>query len=125
MGLDLVNKNGEFSCRWSYRDFNVFREKLANSIGINLYDMKGYRDEHFNPNGKEISWKTIKNPIKYFLDHSDCAGTISAKRCENISSALKDILPGFNKNDSDYTEGLELIKLLDDCFNSNIPLLFH
>lgn len=129
MGLNFKNSKAQ----WSYSGFNRFREKVARGIGIDLRNMIGFAP--FNLSGKELdiweaqagSWKDIKSPLKYFLNHSDCEGQISAKRCGLIYPILNKIVLSLEdsiENEHDKSSGKELVKTMKDCAKNNKPLIF-
>jgi hypothetical protein len=108
MGLGL-SVNGKHVAGWSYSGFNSFRERVAKQVGIELRKMEGFSDvdktileregwEAYRKAyeadmlGPKISWKTVKDPIKYLLHHSDCEGTIGPKRCGLIADRLEEII---------------------------------
>lgn len=92
MGLDLNTGWG-----MSYGSFHLFRTMIAEAAGINLDQMAGF--------GGSIQWKTIKDNIKWLLDHSDCEGKISARRCGLTAPRLKELAPALK--DDYYREKAE------------------
>jgi hypothetical protein len=92
MGLDFRESNAQ----WSYGGFNSFRRRLATQIGINLDDMQCF--------GGTIPWKTVKDPIVPFLNHSNCEGTMTPeamkKVAPRIKALVKDWEDGHDKNNA-------------------------
>lgn len=80
MGLAFT----ESDAQWSYGGFNNFRRRLANSIGLNLDAMVGF--------GGDIPWSAVKDDIKWFLNHSDCEGSIGPSRCAKIAPRIRAIV---------------------------------
>ncbi len=117
MGLGFTWKNCNMvTAHWSYGGFMHFRKKLALEIEIILDDMKGF--------GGEKNWKGIKSPLKYFLNHSDCDGRISPKRCKEIVDAMKNIITKWPNDDYDKEQAQILIKNMNECFKNNDYLIF-
>ncbi len=132
MGIDFTykkRKENEKMPHWSYSGFNRFREKIANELGINIREMEGwgridFTDEQhteFNKNAKK--WKNVQNPIKYLLNHSDCDGQISAKRCGKIAEIIDKAVIDWD-DDYDKESGKLLAKAMRTCFLKNTPLIF-
>jgi len=113
MGIDFNNSKAH----WSYASFNRFRKRIAKEIDIDLDKMAGFTD------GKGISWSTVKDDIKYLLNHSDCDGTLSWQKCGKVALRLKELTKNW-ENESDEREYLELIKSMIDCFEDKQPLVF-
>lgn len=162
MGLGL-SVNGKHVARWSYSGFNSFRERVAKQLGIELRKMEGFTDvdkailekegwEAYRKAyeadmlGPKISWKTIKDPIKYLLHHSDCEGTIGPKRCALIADRLEQIINDWpeshnlktdpfwqergypvemNLPDYDKEQARGLIAGMREAAKLNKPLEFH
>lgn len=80
MGLDTTHD----AWHGAYSSFNQWRKWIALQIGIDLYKMEGF--------GGEISWDTVKDDLKYLLNHSDCDGYITSLRCKKIAVRLKEII---------------------------------
>jgi hypothetical protein len=80
MGLDTTHGcwNG------AYSSFNTFRHNLANQIGINLDDYRGY--------GGEKDLESIEHGIMPLLNHSDCDGSLSVEESKSIAEGLSFIL---------------------------------
>ena len=162
MGLGL-SVNGNHVAGWSYSGFNSFRERVAKQLGIDLRKMEGFSDVDKTILEKEgweayrkayeaditstkISWKTVKDPIKYLLHHSDCEGTIGPKRCALIADRLEQIIaewptrlklktePFWQERgypleldlpDYDKEQALGLIAGMREAAKLNKPLEFH
>lgn len=97
MGIDFSHCDAH----WSYFGFNHFRIRVANEIDIDLDSMEGF--------GGSGSWDDIKDPLKYFLNHSDCDGTITAKRCGKIATRLEEVISKWGDNDYDKKQAERLI----------------
>ncbi len=117
MGLDFTFNTCKMeTAHWSYSGFMHFRERLAFEIGITLNDFQGF--------GGFNKWKDIKSPLKYFLNHSDCDGQLSAKRCEKLANIIEDIISKWPNDDYDKETAQILIGNMRACFNDNVPLIF-
>jgi hypothetical protein len=112
MGLDFSNSDAH----WSYSGFNSFRSRLANAIGITLNEMEGF--------GGSTSWATVKDDLKYFLDHSDCEGKISPKRCGKIAVRIEKIIKGWPTDDWDRQEATILVRDMKRTSKGTEPLIF-
>ena len=131
MGIDFTHKkikDNEETAHWSYGGFNRFREKLAKEVGIaNLNEMDGWKTDTGNHLGKYIegiSWSKIKHPIKYLLNHSDCDGQISAKRCGELADIIYFLVSKWNIDDYDRQQGQILALNMKMCHKKNVPLIF-
>jgi len=69
MGLNFSISTRSSNAAWSYSGFGNFRRKLAEEIRIDLNAMEGF--------GGKTKWDTVKDPIKYLLNHSDCDGHLT------------------------------------------------
>lgn len=126
MGINFKNSDAS----WAYSGFNRFRERLADEVGIDLRKMKGFQPLELNDeqglewDKKAIDWNTVKNPLKPFLNHSDCDGQISAKKCGTIAEIINNIVSKWDKDDYDTRQANELVKTMRNCFKNNKPLIF-
>lgn len=126
MGLNLHPGDAQ----WSYSGFNRFRERVALHFGIELLKMQGFFPHRISAaeavewNKKAVLWSTVKNPIKYLLNHSDCQGKIGPSRCALIIPELKKALKAWPDDDHDYQNGLLLVKGMQECVRKNKPLIF-
>lgn len=122
MGINFKEYGGHYSnAQWSYSGFGNFRRKVALEFGIDLFLMEGFCGNRLMT---PISWNTVKHPIKYFLNHSDSDGSISAKRCEVLYPIIKDVISKWDKNTHDYISGRDLIKTMKICAKNNKRLIF-
>ena len=115
MGLDFVGADAH----WSYSSFNSFRHKLAKEVGIDLDEMDGF--------GGRKSWARVKTPLKWLLNHSDCDGQITAKRCAKMAPILRGaVLQWVNLKEHEYDleQALELAEGMRECGRRNKPLIF-
>lgn len=111
MGIDIEDSH------WSYVGFMGLRIRLSNLIGItNLMDMAGF--------GGDISWDTVIDPLKPFLNHSDCDGELTPEECEMIYPRLEELLP-YVTDDYDLQELPKLIQSMKDHAENKTPLEFH
>lgn len=126
MGLNLHPGDAQ----WSYSGFNRFRERIALIFGIDLLKMQGFcphtisEDEAAEWNKKAIPWSTVKSPIKYLLNHSDCGGTIGPARCALIIPELRKALNAWPDDDHDRKNGLLLVKGMQECVKKHKSLIF-
>lgn len=80
MGLDIAIMQETKSWRvGSYSTFNLFRKRIAEIIGFNLDDMKGF--------GGTKEWGD--QPFKELLNHSDCDGELNQGDCEDLKEDFK------------------------------------
>lgn len=91
------------SASWSYSGFNLFRNRLAKEIGINLVNMEGF--------GGQTSWKMIKDDIKPFLNHSDCDGSLGPVTCGKVARRIEELVDKWS--DRDYDKEMALSLALD------------
>jgi hypothetical protein len=96
MGLDFSHGYAH----WGYSGFMNFRRMLAEQIGINLDDMKGF--------GGSTSFNNFKDDIIPLLDHSDCDGELSIEECKKISLRLRELVSKWNDDDRDKQKAIEL-----------------
>ena len=117
MGLDT-----SYDC-WHgpYSSFNRFREFLANEIGIDLNDYEGF-------GGKE-KWSSVKHGIMPLLNHSDCDGRLTVKKCKKIVKGLNNVLENFDdKVEVDLYLKEKIIQFRDGCLlaiKNNEAVEFH
>ncbi len=95
MGLNFRESNAQ----WSYSGFNNFRRRLATQIGITLDAMQCF--------GGTIPWRTVKDPIVPFLNHSDCEGTMTPEAMKKVAPRIKALVKDWPE-DHDKQNGLEL-----------------
>jgi len=112
MGLDFNYSNAG----WSYSGFNNFRRKLAKEIGVDLDKMIGF--------GGKIEWDTVKDPIKYLLNHSDCDGHLTPLRCKRVAPRLIELVSKWDNIDYDKKTALELAEGMLECAMVNKNLEF-
>jgi len=113
MGVDFDFCNAH----WGYAGFNRFREKLAKEIGIDLRKMDGYWEGG-------TSWNKVKDDIKYLLDHSDCDGHISPKRCARVAIRILELIKDWPW-DYDKENAISLAGGMALAFLLNKRLTFH
>lgn len=110
---------------WSYPGFRQFRQRLAQHIGIDLKQMRGF--------GGEGDWTTVSSPIRHLLDHSDCDGELTPQQASELAPTLRQALqeigsrtdPGDDPEwDYDQKAGAELVQLLELCARENVPVEF-
>jgi hypothetical protein len=131
MGLDLRvgREAGRLGSdpwpQWSYGGFNLFRERLAQHIGIDLSSMDGF--------GGEGDWASVQSPLRHLLDHSDCEGDLSVEQAAELAPALEKALaeiseplaPGDDVRwDYDVRAGADLVALLRLCVEERVPVEF-
>jgi len=144
MGLDFqIATKGVNSCtaHWSYSGFNRFRFRIGQQIGIKLCEMEGYEgslcpffDTEFEcktckqnkreiNNDPKIPWESIKDDIKFLLNHCDCEGYIIPKKCGKIARRLETMITWW-ENDYDKIQAMELCRAMKLAFNLNKRLIF-
>lgn len=109
---------------WPYVGFGVFRRKLADHIGVDLDQMRGF--------GGEGDWATVESPLRHLLDHPDNEGELSPQQAVELAPALEQALFALARDfdygptyDYDLRAGRELVELLARCASENIPILFR
>jgi hypothetical protein len=115
MGLDFSHTDA----RWSYSGFHEFRRRLARELGIDLDKMDGFVDR----NG--LSWDKIIDPIKPFLNHSDCDGELSVRECRMVALRLRVLIADWPDDDYDKRNALLLAEGMELAVASNEPLVFE
>lgn len=112
MGLDFNLSE----VRWGYISFGNFRRKLAKEIGLDLDAMIGFSGD--------LSWDSVEDDIKDFLNHSDCEGELTPEQCKIIAPRLIELVRGWNDNDLDKEKALELADDMQWCYENNRVLEF-
>ncbi len=112
MGLDF----NYGTSHWSYGGFGRFRIRLAEEIGIDLNSMVGF--------GGDVPWTTVKDDIKPLLNHSDCDGRLTVKRCSRVAPRLRELVSGWDDDDVDKIRALRLAEGMDEAISKNRPLEF-
>jgi hypothetical protein len=111
MGIDFSHCDAH----WGYGGFNRMRTNIAALAGITLDNMEGF--------GGKIGWKNIVDPIKHFLNHSDCDGILTAKECEEIAPRLKELAAKL-EDAYDKTNALELARGMEEAASAGESLKF-
>jgi len=112
MGLNFSHS----TARWSYGGFHYFRKRLANEIGLNLEEMEGF--------GGVKNWDEVNDPIKPFLNHSDCDGVLTPEECRVVAQRLKELVQDWE----DYYDKRNALLLAEDmqyCAEKGITLEFR
>lgn len=95
MGLDTTHN----AWHGSYSGFAEWRKWLAEQIGINLDAMDGFQSSFKQTPKKIIKWESLPHDdLHYLLNHSDCDGSITSKRCGKIAKRLDQILKKVKPN---------------------------
>jgi hypothetical protein len=90
---------------------------LAKEVGIDLDSMEGF--------GGSVKWSTLpKDPIHFLLNHSDCDGHITAKRCAKIAPRLLELVAKWPDDIYDKTQALLLAEGMKACAQKGKPLEF-
>lgn len=113
MGLDFSKGEAHFS----YHGFMVFRQKLAEEIGIR--DLKLWWETPGHASIME------RDPIVHLLDHSDCDGELSAEQCEGIAPRLRQLVSNWPDYSFDKAEGLKLAEAMEEAVRDREPLEFR
>ena len=112
MGIDFSHCDAH----WAYSGFNRFRARLAKQIGINLDSMIGFGGNH--------SWESVSDPIKPFLNHSDCDGNLTVDECWAVAPRIQQLISDWKDDDYDKIHALELIEGMKNAVASLEPLEF-
>ena len=133
MGLGFNVEGYDCNSKWSYTSFNDFRKKISQSIGIDLDEMEGYRKRHsidkdYIKVGSK-AWSSIKSPLKYLFNHSDCDGKLTSKECKIISPILKVIIDLWEDDENEIINrykqnGFALVAAMEYCAEFNKELIF-
>jgi len=115
MGLSVSLLTEKYHFRvGGYSYFNMFREALAESVGVNLSEMQGY--------GGMKTWDD--EPYAELLRHSDCDGELRQDECEELdkdfSEEHKQLLDERFHNDYD-----DWWSIIIDCVQEEGVILFH
>ena len=117
MGLDFHGSKAN----WSYGGFNRFRTKLAATIGISLEQMVGFKDgdrQGIQP------WSEVKDHIVPLLNHSDCEGRLSAKKCKTVGPRLKELVTFWPEDSYDKKQAILLADGMIECARNGKDLVF-
>lgn len=113
MGLDFNNSEAH----WSYGGFAIFRKKLAEKDGIDVWELKEW-------GGKE---ECPDIPMKDFYIHSDCDGELTPQQLEIIVPRFRELLDKLraeDKEDYDVINGYELLRTMEECIKNDESLIF-
>jgi len=112
MGLDFIGSDVHFS----YSGFHFFRIELAKSIGIDLEKMEGF--------GGNISFDTVNDGIKDFLNHSDCDGYLNPSQMKQIIPRLREIVNTWEDSDWEKERALKLANDMEKLVKEKKKLKF-
>lgn len=114
-----------------YRKFFEYRAILFNTFDNRwIHSMQGFCKEIMCKDNcrkctKLSSWKTVKNNLKYLINHSDVEGILTVKEMKLISPELENV---------DYREFLhsslltdfhfKLIDFMKECIKNNKDMIF-
>jgi hypothetical protein len=122
MGLDfrLAGKGrGLHAPRWSYGGFHLFRQRLADTLGIHLRAMQGYSQA---PDAKP--WDGVESDLLPLLLHSDCDGDMSPEDCARVAPALEAIVSQWGDVDYDGRSGMALVAMMKEAAALGVALEF-
>ena len=126
-GVQTVKLTG---IHFSYNQFNVFRHRIARSIGLDVYHGTG---EDMYKTGR---WKEIEHshPVYPLINHDDCEGELGPDDCGMVGAYLKTLIQEWKKErdveginpalDYDITEGERLADLMVKCHEDGDTLVF-
>jgi hypothetical protein len=110
MGLDLhitrTDRDPTMHARWSYNGFNLFRQRLAKAIGVDLDAMVGF--------GGDRPWSEITDDLVPLLNHSDCDGTLDYTECYQVAPRLREIVADWPEDDYDRQMALRLAAMMNE-----------
>ena len=109
---------------WSYGGFDIFRHRLAKTIGFPLDQMEGF--------GGTIPWdQNHPDPITLLLQQPDNDGTLLPIECQKIAPRLREIVDSWSgdsenqeRYEYDKKHGLLLADAMDTCVHKQISLEF-
>lgn len=110
---------------WSYGGFHEARVKLAKEIDIDLDSMEGFIPLRYASNGIVVSWDTVNDDIKMFLNHSDCGGYLTPIQCKKIIPRLKELIYSWESYDYDKIHFLKLIEGMEKSVQLKKRLRFE
>ena len=123
MGLGF----SESKASWSYTGFMDFRERLAAEIGIDLQKMVGFSNRKYHSPDHILGtmpWDKITDPIKPFLNHSDCEGELSPEDCLIVAPRLRELVADWDEFDYDRQNALILADDMERCGKDGKALIF-
>lgn len=120
MGLDFSHGPG---AHWSYSGFNVFRRRIAMSIGV-----ISSIDEELYDNG--VYKFLINEPIYPLINHSDCEGELTVEEMKQIIPQLKIIIDKWKVNSApaieyDIANGEAFIEAMEEAIKYDENLEFR
>lgn len=102
----------------SYTTFHQIRKTLAQGIGMNLDEMKGY--------GGSGKWEDWNDDLIPLLNHSDCEGQLTWKECQRIYPRLREIANRVHwENEGDKELALNLADVMEECAKKKMYLEFR
>jgi hypothetical protein len=107
VGLSLYLMQPERVTSWSYSGFNLFRERLAKEIDLDLRAMEGY--------GGDRPWSAVKDPLVPLLNHSDAEGAINEEECRTIAPRLRELVRRWPDDDPDREQGEALADAMEEA----------
>ncbi|MFC9686462.1 hypothetical protein [Streptomyces sp. NPDC056948] len=126
MGLVLFPGDGDNSSpdvSWSYSSFAAFRQRLAETEGFVLSEMRGF--------GGERPWSEVSTALEPLLDHPDAGGDdLSPDECVSILVRLETIADQWAREDGDQLlrqhieDANRLAGVLRPCVEKGVPLIF-
>ncbi|MFF3488198.1 hypothetical protein ACFYXC_33660 [Streptomyces sp. NPDC002701] len=126
MGLVLFPGDGDNSSpdvSWSYSGFAAFRQRLAETEGVVLAEMRGF--------GGERPWSEVSTALEPLLDHPDDGGDdLSPAECASILVRLETITDQWAPEDSDQLlqqhikDAHQLAGVLRLCIKKDVPRIF-
>lgn len=129
MGVQFSVNGYECNASWSYGGFMAFRNRLAQSIGLDLDEMQGFRKRHPTDEGYIRpgwrSWEYIMSPLKHFLNAPDDDHDLSTETCRCIYPILSQIIEQWEAIDAwdyDHIQGRNLVLAMKYCAENNKAL---
>ncbi|MFF8381777.1 hypothetical protein ACF07V_37430 [Streptomyces sp. NPDC015661] len=126
MGLTLFPGDGDNSSpdvSWSCIRFHAFRERLAQSEGFSLPEMRGF--------GGDRSWSDVSTPLEPLLDHPDVGGdALSAPDCAAMLPRLQAITGEWLEEPDEpllqqhIQDAQQLTVVLRFCVDKGVELIF-
>ncbi len=102
---------------WAYSDFRRYRDRIAIQIGFPEYiGILSLKDPRYE--------KLKDDPIRPFLQHSDCDGELTPDECAALAPRLRDIVRYWPENDRDRIKSLNLADILTDIADKKEYLKF-
>lgn len=97
----------------SESEFNAFRFRIAYNVGIYLWHMEGFHNPHVEQVERQLSWDTVKNPLKPLLAANYDGGVFTPKECKAMAPIIFEAMREWRAEDPYKIEGLKLVEHME------------